>query len=109
MALQDSPQPTLHQDAEARTLPLDSVSQADQGLHHAQDHEDDHEHAFEWLEALRIGIVALASAAVWFRWEPYSGVSVIGILGLVIGGWPIFKEAFENVDDDRNRRGSCDR
>jgi heavy metal translocating P-type ATPase len=101
MALQDSPQPTLHQDAEARTLPLDSVSQADQGLHHAQDHEDYHEHAFEWLEALRIGIVALASAAVWFRWEPYSGVSVIGILGLVIGGWPIFKEAFENVIERR--------
>jgi cation transport ATPase len=101
MALQDSPQPTLHQEAEERTLPLDSVRQADQGLHHAQDHEDDHEHAFEWFEAVRIGIVALASAAVWFRWEPYSGVSVIGILSLAIGGWPIFKEAFENVIERR--------
>jgi heavy metal translocating P-type ATPase len=101
MALQDSPQPTLHQEAEERTLPLDSVRQADQGLHHAQDHEDDHEHAFEWFEAVRIGIVALASAAVWFRWEPHSGVSVIGILSLAIGGWPIFKEAFENVIERR--------
>jgi heavy metal translocating P-type ATPase len=105
MALQDSPHPTLHQEAEDRTLLLDSVRQADQGLHHAQDHEDDHdhdhEHALEWFEAVRIGIVALASAAVWFRWEPYSGVSVIGILGLAIGGWPIFKEAFENVMERR--------
>ncbi len=107
MALQDSPQPTLHQEAEERTLPLDSVRQAGQGLHHAQDHEDDHdhdhdhEHAFKWLEAVRIGIVALASAAVWFRWEPYSGVSVIGIVSLVIGGWPIFKEAYENIIERR--------
>ena len=105
MALQDSPQPTLQQGALEHTLPLASVRQADQRLHHAQDHEDDHdhdhEHAFERLEAIRIGIVALASAAVWFRWEPYSGVSVIGILGLAIGGWPIFKEAFENVIERR--------
>jgi heavy metal translocating P-type ATPase len=101
MALQDSPQPTLRQEAVERTLPLDSVRQADQGLHHAQEREDDHEHAFEWLEAARIGIVALASATVWFRWEPYSGVSVIGILSLAIGGWSIFKEAYENIIERR--------
>jgi Cd2+/Zn2+-exporting ATPase/Cu+-exporting ATPase len=105
MALQDSPQPVLHQEAEGRTLQLDSVRQPDRGLHHAQDHEDhhdhDHEHAFEWFEAVRIGIVAVAAAAVWFRWEPYSGVSVIGIVSLAIGGWPIFKEAFENIIDRR--------
>ena len=105
MALQDSPRPTLHEEAEERTLPLDSVLQADQRLHHSQDHEGDHdhdhEHAFERFEAVRIGIVALASAAVWFRWEPYSGVSVVGILGLAIGGWPIFKEAFENIVERR--------
>jgi Cd2+/Zn2+-exporting ATPase/Cu+-exporting ATPase len=107
MALQDSPHPTLHQKAEERTLPLDPVRQVDQGLNHPHDHEDehdhhnDHEHAFEWPEAARIGIVTLAAAAVWFRWEPYSDVSVIGILSLTIGGWPIFKEAFENIIERR--------
>ncbi|MDE3229952.1 MAG: cation-translocating P-type ATPase, partial [Chloroflexota bacterium] len=41
---------------------------------------------------------ALAAAAVWFRvWEPFGAISVIGIVGLVIGGWPILKEAFENA------------
>ncbi|MCS5712899.1 heavy metal translocating P-type ATPase [Candidatus Berkiella aquae] len=62
------------------------------------DHADhDHAHAFEWLEALRILFVALAAAAVWFRlWEPFTGVSVIGVAGVLVGGWPIFKEAFEN-------------
>lgn len=65
--------------------------------HHAHD-DDDHEHEFEWTEAARIVAVALAAAAVWFRlWEPLRSVSVIGIAGLAIGGWPIFKEAFENL------------
>ena len=57
-----------------------------------------HERDFEWLELVRIGFVALAAAAVWFRvWEPFSRISVIGILATVIGGYPIFKEAFENI------------
>ena len=47
---------------------------------------------------VRIAIVAIASAAVWFRiWEPLQSVSVIGVVGLLVGGWPIFKEAFENL------------
>lgn len=47
---------------------------------------------------LRIAVVALAAAAVWFRlWEPVQAISLIGIAGLGVGGWPIFKEAFENL------------
>jgi heavy metal translocating P-type ATPase len=65
---------------------------------HDHDHDHEHEHEFEWMEAARIVAVALAAAAVWFRlWEPLRSVSVIGIAGLAIGGWPIFKEAFENL------------
>lgn len=61
---------------------------------------DDHEsvHAFDWIEASRIALVAAAAVAVWFRaWEPFPAVSVIGIAGLLIGGWPILREAFENI------------
>jgi heavy metal translocating P-type ATPase len=100
MALQDSRHPALHEQAEERTTALDAVSEAAHGLNDAHDHEHDHdqEHAFEWPEAVRIGLVALAAAAVWFRvWEPYLAISVIGILGLAVGGWPILKEAFENI------------
>ena len=63
------------------------------------DHEhDDHEHAFEWTEMVRIVLVGLAAAAVWFRvWEPVSTFSVVGVAGLLVGGWPIFKEALENL------------
>src|SRR3546814_11431733 len=48
----------------------------------------DHEHAFDIPEALRIGAVALAAIAVWFHWwEPWPRFSVIGVAGLLIGGW----------------------
>jgi heavy metal translocating P-type ATPase len=79
------------------------------GAAHAFDHEHkgahqdihthtDHEHEHEWIEGMRIVAVALAAAAVWFRlWEPLQSVSMLGVVGLAFGGWPIFKEAFENL------------
>src|ERR1700720_3613735 len=58
----------------------------------------EHEHGFEWAEIIRIAFVGLAAAAVWFRlWEPFPHISVIGIAATLIGGFPIFKEAFENI------------
>ena len=44
--------------------------------------------------------MVVAAAAVWFRiWEPLPRISVIGIAATLIGGYPIFKEAFENIVD----------
>ncbi len=63
---------------------------------HNQEH--DHEHGFELAEVLRVVFVALAAGAVWFHlWEPFHRVSVIGLAATLIGGYPIFKEAFENI------------
>jgi len=57
-----------------------------------------HAHVLQRSEILRIGLVALAAAAVWWHlWEPLRAFSVIGVLGLLIGGWPIFREALENL------------
>ncbi|MGA7537129.1 MAG: cation-translocating P-type ATPase [Steroidobacteraceae bacterium] len=81
--------PAAHADTLAREA-------TDQPAHDHHDHE--HEHEFSWSEGARIVLVALAAVAVWFQvWEPLRPVSVIGGLGLAIGGWPIFKEAFENL------------
>jgi cation transport ATPase len=64
--------------------------------------EHDHEHGFEIAEVLRVVLVALAAAAVWFHlWEPFHRVSVIGLAATLIGGHPIFKEAFENIVERR--------
>ena len=67
------------------------------------DHDDhDHEHGFEWLEVARVLFVALAAAAVWFQlWEPIHRFSVIGLAATLIGGYPIFKEAFESIVERR--------
>lgn len=69
---------------------------------HDQHHHHEHEHALDWIEGGRIAVVALSAAAVWFQiWEPFTFASVIGVIGLLIGGWPILKEAFENVLERR--------
>ena len=55
-------------------------------------------HGLEWVDLARIAFVALAAAAVWFHlWEPLTRISVIGVAATLIGGYPIFKEAFENI------------
>jgi cation transport ATPase len=64
--------------------------------------EEGHEHSFEWIELARVLFVALAATAVWFRvWEPFPRISVIGLAATLIGGYPIFKEAFENILERR--------
>jgi len=41
----------------------------------------------ERLELIRIAGTALVAAAVWFRlWEPFDRVSVMGLLGTLVGG-----------------------
>jgi heavy metal translocating P-type ATPase len=73
-------------------------------LHHHHDHAhgQDHAYAIAWPEMARIAGVALTAAAVWFRlWEPFPAISLIGVLGLAIGGWPIGKKAFENILERR--------
>lgn len=73
---------------------------------HAHDHEDhsheDYAHGFEFQDGIRIVLVAVSAALVWFRvWEPFAHVSIIGIAGTLIGIYPILKEAAENVMERR--------
>src|SRR5260370_15587897 len=58
----------------------------------------DEEQHLKWTEAARIAFVAIACAAVWFRvWEPFSRVSIIGLVAALIGMFPILEEAFEAI------------
>lgn len=76
--------------------------------HQDHDHDDHAGHAHEHAETIskkdlaRIAFVVAAAAAVWFRiWEPFARVSVIGLTGMVVGGWPIFAEAWANIRERR--------
>ena len=65
---------------------------------HDRDQDSDHDHDFEWSEMLRIAFIAVAAACVWWRlWEPFPAVTLIGVVGLAVGGWPIFREALKNL------------
>lgn len=86
----------------SQTIPQLQGSQPVTGHERQKDHDSGHEHGVEWGELLRVAFVAVAAAAVWFRWyEPFPGVSVIGVLATMIGGWPIFQEAIENILERR--------
>ena len=88
--------PAAHEHAQSEGRGGHHPDHDDDHEHHDHDHE--HDHAFEWPEMLRIALVAVAAACVgWHVWEPFGAVSVIGVIGLLIGGWPIFKEALENL------------
>ncbi len=54
--------------------------------------------AVKRADLVRVAFVAAAAAAVWLRvWEPVAALSVIGLGATLIGGYPIFKEAVENL------------
>jgi len=73
----------------------------DSDEHYGRD-GDEHSATFERSELARIAFVVLAAAAVWFRvWEPFGRVSVIGLIGMIVGGWPILAEAWENIRERR--------
>lgn len=60
--------------------------------------EDDHEHSPNWLDISRVLFVAAAGGAIWFLGHarnPY--VVAVGVICAVGGGFPIFREAYENI------------
>jgi len=64
--------------------------------------QGDSKQAVEWQDLARILFVAVAAAALWFRvWEPFRNISVIGLAGALLGGYPIFKEAIKDILERR--------
>jgi heavy metal translocating P-type ATPase len=69
---------------------------------HMHDDDPDHHHPAPWVDFARIAVVSLGAMLVWFHaWEPIARVSVIGIVAAIVGGWPIFREAYENIVERR--------
>lgn len=63
-------------------------------------HEDPeaHEHPLSWREINRVLFVAVAAGAIWFLppgEHPY--IIAVGIACALVGGFPIFHEAYQNI------------
>jgi Cd2+/Zn2+-exporting ATPase/Cu+-exporting ATPase len=68
----------------------------------AESGQGQEQHAAAWQELARVALVALGAALVWFRvWEPFPRLSLIGLAVTLVGGWPIFREALENLVERR--------
>jgi Cd2+/Zn2+-exporting ATPase/Cu+-exporting ATPase len=71
---------------------------------HPAGHEENHEHghAMNWREINRVFFVAAAAGAVWFlrgASNPY--IIALGVICTIVGGFPIFHEAYENLTERR--------
>ena len=76
----------------------------DHGHHPDHDHHDDHEHGHDHdhaagsTEYVRLGLMALiviASLTGW--WRAFMDRDWLAFAGTIIGGFPIYKEAWENL------------
>ncbi|HXP80163.1 MAG TPA: cation-translocating P-type ATPase [Verrucomicrobiae bacterium] len=63
---------------------------------HAEEHEESH--GLDWLEVSRVLFVAVAAVSIWFlRGSSIPYVSLIGAVCALAGGYPIYREAFDNI------------
>lgn len=75
--------------------------------HHTHDHHKDHDHDHdhdghdhetgigEYVRLGLMGIIVIASLTGW--WRPFMSRDWLAFAGTVIGGFPIYKEAWENL------------
>jgi P-type Cu+ transporter len=64
--------------------------------HHEDHHSHDHETGIgEYFRLGLMGIIVIASLTGW--WRPFMNHDWVAFAGTVIGGFPIYKEAWENL------------
>jgi heavy metal translocating P-type ATPase len=69
---------------------------------HDHEHEEHHDHGEGWLEWARVGFVAVILVLVWTQIVPrVRGIDILAVLGVLIGGYPIFKEAIADLLERR--------
>jgi len=74
----------------------------DEHEHDDHDHEDHHDHGGGWMEWARVGLVAVMLILVWLQVVPrVKGVDILALIGVLIGGYPIFKEAISDLLERR--------
>src|SRR5580658_3961880 len=65
--------------------------------HYSENQTQEGEHV-EWVELGRIGFVGLAILVTWLRlWQPLPRFDAAGFAAVLIGGYPIFREALADL------------
>ena len=78
-----------------RSARRDAVPETPQGSH-VEEHEDSH--ALNWRDVGRVLFVAAAAAAIWFgRGSSIPYFNAIGAACALLGGYPIYREAYNNI------------
>ena len=66
------------------------------------DHEHDHDHPLNWRDITRVLFVAAAAGAIWFLGGASNAyITGLGVVCTLVGGFPIFHEAYENIVERR--------
>src|SRR5579883_1716168 len=74
----------------------------DDSAHDSQDRESEDDHEQGWLEWARVGFVGVILALAWLRIvSRVNGIDVLALAGVLIGGYPIFKEAISDLLERR--------
>ena len=69
---------------------------------HDHDHEDHRDYGEGQLEWARVAFVAVTLILVWAQVVPrVGGIDILTVLGVLIGGYPIFKEAIADLLERR--------
>jgi len=84
---------------QARGLEIGNMK--DEHAAHAHGGAEEHAHALGWREINRPLFVAAAAAAIWFLPRPNPYYTALGITCTLVGGFPIFREAYENMVERR--------
>jgi cation transport ATPase len=79
-----------------------AIAETESARGHPQNHyhhgPEAHERPLDWVDLLRISLVALACFASWLGlWQHFASFDVIALLATLVGGSPIFKEAVANL------------
>jgi Cd2+/Zn2+-exporting ATPase/Cu+-exporting ATPase len=94
---------TFHRNADQADRPdnqyQDQPSDEHDPDHHPHDHDHhDHDHAAgpsEYVRLIVMALIVIASLTGW--WRPFMDRDWLAFIGTVIGGFPIYKEAWENL------------
>ncbi|HSY24945.1 MAG TPA: cation-translocating P-type ATPase [Polyangiaceae bacterium] len=68
----------------------------------AHDDDPEHAHGVDRVELVRIALVATAVVVAWvLPWRPFLNVNLVALTATLVGGYPIFREAFGALKERR--------